>query len=90
VLQLLRGPRRRLIRVTCRARIRNLVFVRYCGGDESKRVRSNFDIRNGCLNLWHVASDTATPRRPDLVMCVFFDGCRARTVQGERAVTIHA
>jgi len=90
VLQLLRGPRRRLIRVTCRARIRNLVFVRHRRRDEAKRVRSNFDICHRCLDLWHVASDTTTPRRPGLVMGVLFGSGGARTIQGKRAVAIHA
>ena len=90
VLQGLRGPSRSFVRVAHRAGIRNFIFVGHRWSDEGKRMRSNFDVRDSSLNFRHMAGNATTAGRAFLMMRVLFDGGGAWTVQGKRAVTIHA
>ena len=48
-------PLRCLIGMATGARIRNFVLIRHFGRDEFKRVASHIDIRDGLLDLRHVA-----------------------------------
>jgi hypothetical protein len=73
-----------------RAGIRSFIFVGHRWRYERKRVCSNLNIRNSRRNFRHMAGNAAATRRPLLVMRVLFDGGRARTIQGKRAVAIQA
>ena len=90
MLQSIGGPSSALVRVTRRAGIRNFIFVGHQWCDERKSVCSYLDIRDCCLDLWHVAGDTTSPRRAFLVVRVLFDGRGPRAIQGKWAVAIQA
>ena len=83
MLQSIGGPSSALVRVTRRAGIRNFIFVGHQWCNERKSVCSYLDIRDCCLNLWHVAGDTTSPRRAFLVVRVLFDGRGPRAIQGK-------
>lgn len=72
------------------ARIRNFIFVRHRRRYESECVRTHLNVRNGCLDLWHMTSNAAATRRSFFVMRMLFKRAGARPVQGKRAVTIQA
>ncbi len=41
----------------------------------------HLDVRNGCLDLRHVAVGAFTPGRAGLMVCVFFQRRRARAIR---------
>src|SRR5580704_1558477 len=90
VLQGLCGPGCSLVRMAHRAGIRDLIFVGHRWSDEGKRMSPNLHVRNGSLDFRHMAGNATTTGRAFLMMGVLFDGSGAWTVQGKRAVTIHA
>ena len=72
-LQSLPCPLRGLIRVTCCARVRDLVLIRHFRCDEIKRMAANIDVGNRHFNFRHVARDTLTARAPRLMVSVGLD-----------------
>ena len=84
------GPLHRLVRMAGIARVRNL--ERFCRPrrNELEGMAANVDIRDGLLDLGHVAADAFIARRPRLVMCVLLDRRASWAVRGVRAMAFQA
>ena len=76
--------------MACIAWIGNLVFLGQRGRDESKCVRVHLNIRNGGLDLRHVAGHALASCAARLVMRMLFERGDARPVQPSRHVAIEA
>ena len=72
------------------ARVRNFQRGGGCWGDESKSVGPDIDIRDGLLDLWHVAANTLIAGGACSMMSVRLDGGRARAVGRVRPMTFEA
>ena len=80
------GPLHCLVRMAAIARVRNLERFRRPRRNELEGMAANVDIRDGLLDLWHVAADAFTARGPGPVMCVLFDRRGSRAVRRVRAM----
>ena len=89
-LQCRTRPFRRLVCVTDVARIGYLQRIGLAGRDELEGVAAHVDVRNGLLDLGHVAGDALATRAANLVMRMCLDGRRMRTVLRVRAVAVQA
>jgi len=72
------------------ARVRNFQRGRARRGDEFKGVCADIDIRDGLLDLWHVAADTLVSGAACSMMGMRLDGGRVRTVGRVRPMTFEA
>ena len=88
-LQLILCPSRRLVCVAGGARIGNLELVGCRRRDEFERVTADVYVRDGLLDLGHVAVDALSPSRSGLMVCMLLNGSgmgaigRTRAVAGE-------
>lgn len=53
-------------------------------------MAANVDIRDGLLNLWHVATDAFATRRARFVMRMLLDRCGSRSLGRVRAMAFQA
>ena len=63
------------------AGIRNLILIGHFGRDEGERVAPNIDIRNGLLDLRHVAGHAIIAGAAGLMMRMCFDARSVRPVR---------
>ena len=80
MLQSLRGPSGRLVRMASGARIRDFIFFGHRWRDERERVRTHLYICNCRGDFRHMTGDAIATRRPFFVMGMFFDGCCAWSI----------
>src|SRR5205823_270578 len=64
--------------------------LRLARRNKPKSMAVDIDVANCLLDPWHVASDALAAATTRLVMCVLFDGGRARSVGRARPVAFQA